>query len=451
MGELIPHHGKWWKWQVCGLLLLATMIMYMDRQTLAVVSVRVTQSLGLSEQQYGMLELVFGWAFAAGALIFGSLADKVNVRWLYPAALVGWSVAGILTGFSRNYEELLACRTMLGIFEAGNWPCALVITQRLLARADRGMGNSVLQSGASVGAIITPVFVLAILNYADPDETTRLAKLGLSGGLGVGATGEPPLIWPLPFLVVGGVGLLWVCLWFVMVPAGSLSVLPDAEGSATGSPFAFLRDRRFVILVVMVVCISIPWQIIRAWLPKVLIESRGYAESIALWFNSAYYIAADIGCLASGATMLWLARRGWDVHVARVLVFTLSAILTSLTVIAAILPAGPVFLGLLIVIAAGSLAMYPCYYSFTQELTTRSMGKVSGMLSFSAWMIASPTQPLFGRLADQTGSHDIGFALAGIPALVPVVLLLLFWRRGEPASSNQDVATDPLDLKLRKS
>ena len=143
------HRSRWWKWQVCGLLLLATMIMYMDRQTLAVVSVRVTQSLSLSEQQYGTLELAFGWAFAAGALLFGWLADKVNIRWLYPAALIGWSSAGILTGLSRSYEELLACRTMLGLFEAGNWPCALVITQRLLDRADRGMGNSVLQSGAS--------------------------------------------------------------------------------------------------------------------------------------------------------------------------------------------------------------------------------------------------------------------------------------------------------------
>jgi hypothetical protein len=64
-----------WKWSITGLLLLATTINYMDRVTLGSASVRVTQELGLDDRQYGNLELVFGWAFAAGSLVFGFLAD----------------------------------------------------------------------------------------------------------------------------------------------------------------------------------------------------------------------------------------------------------------------------------------------------------------------------------------------------------------------------------------
>lgn len=429
MGELNSGSGRAWKWKVCGLLLLATMIMYMDRQTLAVVAVRVTQSLDLSNEQYGNLELAFGLAFAFGSLLFGSLADRVNVRWLYPAALVGWSTCGIMTGFSRTYEELLACRTLLGVFESGNWPCALVITQRLLARSDRSLGNSILQSGASIGAVITPIVVLGIFFLADPMESARLAQLGLAGGGGVAATGEPPVIWPLPFLVVGFTGLLWVCLWFALIPAGSLSRAEADSATATADSGSLIHDRRFYILIVMVICISIPWQLIRAWLPKVLIESWDYSESVALTFNSAYYIAADAGCLIAGWATYQMARGKLGVHGSRLLVFSISAGLTSLTVLAAMLPAGMALMGVLIIIAAGSLAMYPCYYSFTQELTTRNMGKLSGTLAFSGWVISAITQPLFGRLADETGSHDIGFALAGLPALIPVVLLWLFWRK----------------------
>jgi len=429
--------GRWWKWQVCGLLLLATMIMYMDRQTLAVVSVRVTQALSLTEQQYGTLELAFGWAFAAGALLFGWLADQFNIRWLYPTALIGWSTAGILTGLSRSYEELLACRTMLGIFEAGNWPCALVITQRLLDRADRGMGNSVLQSGASFGAILTPLVVLGIFSLADPNESIRLGYLAVMGGAGVTATGEPPTVWPLPFVIVGAVGLVWVLLWFVIVPPASLKAPEEAQSAkiSSASAFAFLSDRRFFVLLVMIVSITIPWQIIRAWLPKILIESRGYSESATLLFNSIYYIFADLGCLLAGAATLALARRGFDVHRSRVLVFSVMAGLTSLTVVAAVLPPGPLFLGVLTLIAAGSLGMYPCYYSFTQELTVQSMGKLSGILSFTAWLLSSPTQPFFGWLADRSGSHDIGFAVAGLSALLPIVFLLVLWYRN-PGSSD---------------
>jgi len=73
-----------WKWYVCGLLLLATTINYMDRVTLANASVRVTKEFGLSEEQYGNLELIFGWAFAAGSLVFGLLGCIGFIRSFWP-------------------------------------------------------------------------------------------------------------------------------------------------------------------------------------------------------------------------------------------------------------------------------------------------------------------------------------------------------------------------------
>src|SRR6266404_7007788 len=91
-----------WKWWVCGLLLLATTINYMDRQTLANAAVRIINEFKLSKEKYGNLELVFGWAFAAGSLVFGFIADAVPVRWLYPAVLFCWSATGFATGFAHS-------------------------------------------------------------------------------------------------------------------------------------------------------------------------------------------------------------------------------------------------------------------------------------------------------------------------------------------------------------
>jgi len=114
-----------WKWWVCGLLLLATTINYMDRQTLANAAVRITNEFRLSKEQYGNLELAFGWAFAVGSLLFGIIADRVSVRWLYPAVLFAWSLMGFLSARTTEFKELLICRTLLGLFEAGHCPCAL--------------------------------------------------------------------------------------------------------------------------------------------------------------------------------------------------------------------------------------------------------------------------------------------------------------------------------------
>src|SRR6187200_1924090 len=84
-------------WVVCGLLLLASAINYMDRQTLANASVRITREFGLNNEQYGIIEEGFGYAFAAGSLFFGVLADRLPLRWLYAIVVALWSLVGFLT------------------------------------------------------------------------------------------------------------------------------------------------------------------------------------------------------------------------------------------------------------------------------------------------------------------------------------------------------------------
>src|SRR6266851_591436 len=155
----LPERSRHWKWWVCGLLLLATTVNYMDRQTLSQMAVRVQNEFGLSNLDYARIESGFALAFAAGALLMGWLADRINVRWLYPTAVLVWSAAGFVTGFATGFYSLLACRFLLGLAEAGNWPCALRTTQHILPPAERTMGNSILQSGAAFGALLTPLIV----------------------------------------------------------------------------------------------------------------------------------------------------------------------------------------------------------------------------------------------------------------------------------------------------
>src|SRR3954451_24702894 len=105
-----------WRWWVCGLLLLATMLNYMDRQALSQSATDIGRELCLSNEDYGRLEQGFGLAFAAGGLAIGFVADRASLRWLYPAVLLAWSAAGIATGWASGFNELLACRVALGFF-----------------------------------------------------------------------------------------------------------------------------------------------------------------------------------------------------------------------------------------------------------------------------------------------------------------------------------------------
>jgi ACS family hexuronate transporter-like MFS transporter len=437
----------------------------MDRQTLANVSVRITKEFNLSEEQYGDLEFAFGVAFACGSLFFGMLVDRVSVRWLYPAVLTAWSAMGFVTGLTSSYNSMLVCRALLGFFEAGHWPCALTVTHAVLSRSDRTLGNSILQSGASLGAILTPLVILVILvsesklpperdqetasaqsvndeSTANDEQTTvtsgasALTKVALEKSK---VHLLKPGIWRLPFLVVGAIGLVWVIAWLVIVKPGALDLshketaLPLEQPASAMRWFAnLLANPRFWALVVMVMSINVTWQLIRAWLPKFLQQGRGYEEHAALYFNSAYYIATDVGCILAGAAVLWMARRGRSTHTARVIVYGACAALTSLTAVASVLPKGWPLLGVLLIVAAGSLGLFPCYYSMTQEVDSRNVGKVTGILGFIAWMAASPMQKLFGRIIDQTGSFDMGLAVIGSVPLAGLLSVLLLWRSPEP-------------------
>ena len=404
-----------WKWIVCGLLLLASAINYMDRQTLANAAVRISREFSLSQAQYGNVEAVFGYAFAAGSLVFGWLADRVSVRWLYAVVLALWSVVGFATGFVRDYDELLMCRTLLGFFEAGHWPCGIRTTRMLLDARQRSLGNGVLQSGASVGAIITPLIMQALM-------TSDLGS------------------WRTPFKVVGAVGFLWIVPWLLLLKTSDLSpARRSSDGGSSRTTSSFWRvifSRQMLIVFFVIACINTTWQILRAWLPKILQEGRGYSETHALYFNSAWFAATDVGCLAAGALAVWLARRHLSVHNARVIVFAACGLLCAMCVLVPWLGKGWMLLAVLSLAGAGALGVFPLYHAFTQDISGEHQGKITGVAGVAAWLIPAQIQKLFGLLADRTGSFDLGLALAGMLPLIAAVPLSLFWNRSNARSSS---------------
>src|SRR5260370_19594137 len=90
----LPGRSHVWKWWVCGLLLLATMVNYMDRLTLNLLAPRIMGDLGLSKLDYGRIEAAFALAFAFGPVLLRSAVDRRTPFWVSPAAVLLWSAAG---------------------------------------------------------------------------------------------------------------------------------------------------------------------------------------------------------------------------------------------------------------------------------------------------------------------------------------------------------------------
>jgi ACS family hexuronate transporter-like MFS transporter len=452
--------GEVWKWYICVLLLLATSLNYIDRLALNLQAKPMMRVLDFNEEGYGLVESAFGFAFAIGAILFGWLADRINVRWLYALAVLAWSASGFLTGLAQTFAVLLLCRAALGLFESGNWPSALRTTQRILPPHQRALGNSILQSGAAIGAILTPL----IVEWLVPEEH--------------------PELWGIPFVVVGVLGLAWVAFWLPSVRRQDLQMPPPAAGPSLMSVLAWLLPlavvffavralirapefawvglvvqtlvtgvgiavvyrwlkratedddklprplflRRFWVLVVLVVSINTLWHFLRAWLPLILVDQLGYNQKEMRGIVLAYNIATDVGSLTSGFVALGLVRLGFSVHNSRALVFLGCALLGALTALLAFLPAGPLLIGMLMVIGMGALGVFPVYYSFSQELTVKHQGKVTGSLGCICWLAMALLHALVGNVVKQTQSYSLALPLVAVVPLAACVVLFLVWK-----------------------
>jgi ACS family hexuronate transporter-like MFS transporter len=403
-----------WTWLICGILFLATLVNYANRVTVTQRSVEIIATFETDREGYGKAEGKFGYGFALGGLVFGVLADWISIRWLYPLVVLAWSAAGVASGQSTTLEQFGTCRFLLGLFEAGHWPCALRMTQRTFLPHERTRGNGILQSGASAAQVLVP---LALLQLDATDS---------SG-------------WRLSCRIMGALGLPWALLWLASVRERDVRrpvIQTDEHAAGTGRSQEIqeiplgrvFASKRWWLLLVTVVAINVPWHYIRVWMPDTLRTDHKYAKAFVDDFSAVYYTSTFFGSLWAGWIVGWLARRGWNVHRARLVTFAVFALLVACSVPAAFQPRGPVLLGLLLLIAFGSLGVAPIYYSLNQEMSGRNQGKVGGSLSFLLWLILGAMQGAIGqRVKDDPAIRPYLFAAVGLLPLVACVLLALFW------------------------
>lgn len=409
-----------WRWWVCGLLFLATTLNYMDRVSLNQMAVRIQTALDLNDLEYSRLESGFSFAFAVGAVAFGFIVDRVNVRWVYPAAVLGWSAAGVMTGYASGFLWLIACRIALGLFEAGNWPCGIRTTKAVLRPDERSFGNSLFQSGTAIGAVCTPFLILEILQWADE-------------------SGQSADSWRLPFRLIGYLGVVWVALWFLTVPGAMLkSAGGRSAGTTDGGRYTdVFRDPRFWALLGMVVAVNITWHTYRTWLPKYLIQKRGFTEIDMTGVTTLFYLVADVGSWTVGLVTLLLIRRyGLSGHNARLMTYLGCGGLALVSLAVPFAPVGFALTGLVLVYAFAALGLFPTYFAMSQDLSVAHQGKVTGTLGAGAHLTLSlVVYPIQGWVIQHTKSYDEVLAVAGVFPLLGFGLMVLLWPPDRPTPS----------------
>ncbi len=396
------------------LAFLATVINYLDRQTLSVVAPILSEEFHMSDETYGLVVSAFMLAYTIMNGVSGPMLDRLGTRLGYALCVGWWSTAAVLHAFVRGPWSLGALRFLLGMGEAGNWPAAVKLVAEWFPRHERSLASGIFNSGAAIGAIAAP-----------PAIAWLVLHLG----------------WPAAFAAVGVLGYVWLALWWAVyfTPAHLKLQAPPP-----GAWRRLLRTRFLVFFTLSKVFVDPVWYFYIFWFPKYLSSVHGLdiAEiGMTAWIP---FVSADVGNLAGGWFTGVLIRRGLPIPTARRASITLSALLMT----AAIPAAFTSDVGLAIALVSTATFGYTSYSANTLPLPAdvfpRTMvGSIWGLASMGSGFGGMLFSWLSGWLIDRHGYVPVfvGYGIMPLVALA-IVLFLLGPLRPDPRFQPPDGGTN---------
>ncbi|MEC7368417.1 MAG: MFS transporter [Pseudomonadota bacterium] len=232
-----PYPDRKYAWFVVFVLILASLIAFIDRQVVAIVVGPMQEDLGVGDTEIGWLYGVFALFYAVAALPIATLADKKSRKIIIAVGIALWSILTIACGLARNYWQVFFARMGVGIGEATLNPSTTSLIGDFFPRKDVPLALSIFQIGPIVGtgiAFIIGGMVLELVQQAEP------LTLPLIGAL------KP---WQQTFVYVGAPGILLAGLFlFIREPVRRVSNEPEIARSGTAQLIHFYRTNASTLL-----------------------------------------------------------------------------------------------------------------------------------------------------------------------------------------------------------
>lgn len=139
------------------------LLSFLDRGNIANAKIEgLAQDLNLRNHQYNMCLTIFFLFYASMEIPSNMLLHRVKPRWFIPTTMVLWSIVMTLMGTVRNYDQLLATRALLGLFEAPLFPGISYILSRYYKKLEILKRQAIFFSAASVAGAFSGLLAAAI-------------------------------------------------------------------------------------------------------------------------------------------------------------------------------------------------------------------------------------------------------------------------------------------------
>lgn len=396
------------RWTLCGLLLLATIINYLDRQTISVSASRIADELNLTDKHLGELFSAFLFAYGIGQVVLGPLLDRMGTVIAYAIAVAAWSLSGAASGIATGFVFLLMTRIALGLCESPNWPLALRVVARSFPPGQRVLATGIFQSGTSIGALIAPPIVI---------------YLATTHG------------WRSSFIAVGAVGFVWVALWLLWfrsqpdfkidqpAPEESMGGKPAAEDRATFGDI--VRSRAFWGLAIATSFLNPLQYFYTTWIPRYFDKYAGVGFGAELAQRLIIvYLALDVGLWSGGGLIAWLARR-WEVRKARLLVTAIGGACMMTVPLIALAKNLNLITGIISLATFGLGWFMGNYLTFSAEVSRKRTSTAVGLLGGIGSLAGAGFMLLVGGTIERSGSFSLAFLMAGLMPAISFVGILI--------------------------
>jgi ACS family hexuronate transporter-like MFS transporter len=214
---------------------------------------------------------------------------------------------------SFSLVGFIIARFGLGIGESGNFPAAIKTVAEWFPKRDRAFATGIFDASTSVGAILAPFIVGAIVSVEGKN-------------------------WQIPFLITGLLSSLWVYLWLKTYQKPELHPrlskdelayinIDSEEETKEKIPWMKLVYRRETWAFALTTLTDAVWWFYLFWGAKFLNKQFGVdIKNIGLPFL-VIFIMADAGSLIGGYTSGALIKKGWPINKARKITLLVCAII----------------------------------------------------------------------------------------------------------------------------
>ncbi|HTM48184.1 MAG TPA: MFS transporter [Bryobacteraceae bacterium] len=413
------------RWYIAALLFTASVINYIDRQTLSIVAPVLTRELGISPIEYSNILQAFLIAYALMQLGSGILVDRWGARISLAVFMAWWSLSNVLHALARSAFSLGVFRFLLGAGEPGNFMAAFKAISEWYPPKERAFVNGLVNAGAALGAIVaTPLVAWLTVRYG----------------------------WRTSFVVTGCLGFVWLAVWLLLyqrpeehrwITSAEMTVIRQEEtGAESAHPAATLsRSELFRYPqtwgLLLARFISDPvWWFYLFWMPKYLVEQRGFSMvemGMLAWLP---YLSADLGSVSGGLVSGYLVNRKWQPLNARAAAMLPCALLMPLSVLIALTPSPALALVLICVVTFAHMGWKTNLMTVTNDIyPTRVVGSISGAIAFGSGLGGTLFTNLTGQVVERF-SYTWIFVIMGFlhPAAFVVFRMLVRGPIRQPAA-----------------